>query len=158
MGVERWSVFLMEGLGAWVRIEGWPHRLTSLTKTSSHTDEALKGSQDRGQVGVTASKAQSPKHRMCVCSGVTCPVWLHMLWKGPISSFASGTRESVQTWLVDTSENRSEHWGSLSGPVSGQQVQAHCEDGGWDFLGLFADMIMYKDVQTHLWLQRGSKG
>lgn len=50
---------------------------------------------------------------------------------------------------MGTNESGSEGGGSLSGQVSGQQVQAHCEDRGGDFLELFADMIMCKDVQNH---------
>ena len=153
VGAERLSVFLMEGLGASVRNEGWPLRLTSLRRTSSRTDEGLKVSQDTRQVGVTASKVQFSEDRMCVRSGFMCAVRLYMLVEQTYTLLCIWYK--VQSWLVGTNENGSEGWGSVSGQVSGQQVQAHCEDGGGDFLELFADMIMCKDVQNDCrwWLQ-----
>lgn len=80
----------MEGLGAWVRSEGWPHRLMSLRRTSSRTDEALKGSQDRGQVGVTASKAQDVR----VLRSYVCCVTAHAL---------EGTYELLCIWYKGVS-------------------------------------------------------
>ena len=113
--------------------------LTSRTRTTSQTDEALKVPEDTGQVDVTASKGESPEQGLCVSAGFcVCGVTAcACCGTSPVSSFASGTKEWVQSRFAGTNESGTEGpevevrvLSGTEGHVSEQQGKAHCDGGG----------------------------